>query len=116
MGRVRRISFATDQDPQHLDINESRHHDVKMRTTLTLENDLARELKNRANSSGRSFKEVVNDVIRRGLHIGEEPAADDEPFRVHASACGFRSGVDPQKLNQLYDEMELEKAGKSPPH
>ncbi len=81
-----------------------------MRTTLTLEDDLSRGLKERARSSGRSFKEVVNETIRRGLSVGEGPAEDDEPFRVQASACGFRSGVDPLRLNQLYDDLELEYA------
>ncbi|MEN8164431.1 MAG: CopG family transcriptional regulator [Acidobacteriota bacterium] len=81
-----------------------------MRTTLTLEDDLSRGLKERARASGKSFKEVVNETIRRGLSIGEGPSEDDEPFRVQAKACGFQSGVDPLKLNQLYDEMELEDA------
>ena len=81
-----------------------------MRTTLTLEDDLSRGLKERARASGKSFKEVVNETIRRGLSVGDRPPEDDEPFRVQARACGFRSGVDPLKLNQLYDEMELEDA------
>ncbi len=81
-----------------------------MRTTLTLEDDLSRGLKERARVSGRSFKEVVNETIRRGLSTGEGPTEDGEPFRVQAKACGFRSGVDPLKLNQLYDDMELEDA------
>jgi plasmid stability protein len=81
-----------------------------MRTTLTLEDDLSREIKERARSSGRSFKEVVNETLRRGLSIGEGPAGDEEPFRVEARACGFRAGIDPLKLNQLYDDMELEDA------
>ena len=85
-----------------------------MRTTLTLEDDLSRGLKERARSSGKTFKEVVNETIRRGLSIGEGPTEDDEPFRVQASACGFRSGVDPLKLNQFYDEMELEYARNKP--
>ena len=81
-----------------------------MRTTLTLEDDLSRGLKEKALASGRSFKEVVNETIRRGLSVGEGPSEDDEPFRVQAKACGFRSGVDPLKLNQLYDDLELEYA------
>jgi len=78
-----------------------------MRTTLTLEDDLAQLLKRLARTSGRSFKEVVNAAIRRGLSVGEGPAPDQEPFQVEPSACGFRSGFDPTKLNQLYDDLEL---------
>jgi len=79
-----------------------------MRTTLTLEDDLARRLKELARSTDRNFKEIVNDAIRKGLSLGERPAADQERFVVRAEACGFRTGVDPTKLTQLYDDLEME--------
>ena len=79
-----------------------------MRTTLTLEDDLALKLKELARSTDRKFKEVVNDAIRKGLSLGEPPPADQERFVVRARACGFRAGVDPTKLNQLYDDLEME--------
>ena len=83
-----------------------------MRTTLTVEDDLVRRLKELARTSGRSFKEVVNETIRRGLSLGEGPAPDLPPFTVRPRKCGFRSGIDPARLNQLYDEMELEEAAR----
>ena len=79
-----------------------------MRTTLTLEDELARRLKELARSTDRNFKDVVNEAIRKGLSVGEPPAADQERFVVHARACGFRTGVDPTKLTQLYDDLEME--------
>lgn len=79
-----------------------------MRTTLTLEDDLAQRLKKLANSTERSFKHVVNETIRRGLSRGEGPAEERERFRVRPQACGFRPGLDPQKLNQIYDDLEME--------
>lgn len=79
-----------------------------MRTTLTLDDELARQLKKLAISTGRSFKEIVNATIRKGLSLGEEPIGDRPPFRVQPKACGFRPGVDPLKLNQLYDDLEIE--------
>jgi hypothetical protein len=45
-----------------------------MRTTLSLDDDLAETLNRKARHSGRSFKEVVNVAIRRGLALGEPPA------------------------------------------
>ena len=41
-----------------------------MRTTLTLDDDLFIALNERARSTGRSFKEVVNEILRRGLAPG----------------------------------------------
>ena len=38
-----------------------------MRTTLTLDDDLYMALSERARITGRSFKEVVNEALRRGL-------------------------------------------------
>ena len=38
-----------------------------MRTTLTLDDDLAMMLKREAESSRRPFRDVVNDAIRRGM-------------------------------------------------
>jgi hypothetical protein len=45
-----------------------------MRTTLSLDDDLAAILNRKARHSGRSFKEVVNAAIRLGLALGEPPA------------------------------------------
>jgi hypothetical protein len=51
-----------------------------LRTTLTLDDDLAAALNRKARHSGRSFKEVVNAAIRRrrGLALGEPPAQTRE--------------------------------------
>ena len=38
-----------------------------MRSTLTIEDDLAGLLKQRSKELGKSFKEVVNQAIRKGL-------------------------------------------------
>jgi len=82
-----------------------------MRTTLTLDDDLAQQLKELARASDRSFKEITNEAIRRGLSVGHPPADQPEPFRVEAKACGLRSGIDPLKLNQIYDDLEIERLG-----
>lgn len=78
-----------------------------MRTTLTLDDDIARELQERARRRGESFKEVVNETLRSGLR-GKKPSSQSPRFEVHAKACGFRSGVDVLRLNQLSDELEME--------
>jgi|GEM_PF-1132898 Arc/MetJ family transcription regulator len=43
---------------------------IIMRTTMTLDDDLAKALKRkRLEENGRSFKEVVNEAIRNGLEF-----------------------------------------------
>lgn len=95
----------------HLDIILSKHHDVFMRTTLTLDDDLGARLKQLSRESGRSFKEITNEVLRRGLSAGDVPGDLPTPFEVVPKACGFKPGVDPLKLNQIYDDLEIERLG-----
>ena len=80
-----------------------------MRTTLTLDDDLGRALREMARRRGRSFKSVVNEALRRGLAVGEKPTAPREPFRVESARMGFAPGVDEFKLNQLVDELEVDR-------
>ena len=79
-----------------------------MRTTLTLDDDLARQLRETARRTGQSFKELVNTTLQKGLSRGDKPAERLPRFEVKAKACGFRHGVDVLKLNQLFDELGIE--------
>jgi hypothetical protein len=80
-----------------------------MRTTLTLDDDLAESLNRKARHSGRSFKEVVNAAIRRGLALGEPMAENHgQAFVVHPQACGLMPGIDPLRFNQLLDQLDGE--------
>lgn len=79
-----------------------------MRTTLTLDEDVAAELREQARQSGKSVKEVVNSALRRGLRGSAKPSARLPRFKIKPRACGFRQGVDVLRLNQLNDELEAE--------
>jgi Arc/MetJ family transcription regulator len=88
---------------RHLDININMHHDVYMRTTLTLDDDVAQKLADLAKESDVSFKVIVNDALRRGL--GELIPAQP-PFVLRAHAGGLRTHVDERRLNELAWEPE----------
>jgi hypothetical protein len=77
-----------------------------MRTTLTLDDDVARKLRELAHRRKISFKEAVNSVLRRGLVAQESRAEAGRPFQVETFRSAFRPGVDSLKLNQLSDELE----------
>ena len=78
-----------------------------MRTTLTLDDDVADFLKLQSRLQDRSFKQVVNEVLRRGMAPGsQEPELP--PYRVVPNRSGLVPGVDPLRLNQLNDELEVE--------
>jgi hypothetical protein len=78
-----------------------------MRTTLTLDNDLAELLKQRARELGITFSEAVNRTIRAG--IGEASATGRHPApKTVSHSFGFKPGIDLDKLGQLADELEAE--------
>lgn len=78
-----------------------------MRTTLTLDDDLAALLKERAGQLGVSFREMVNQTLRAGLGAAVEGSKRDAPKTIPHS-YGFRPGIDLDKLNQLVDELEAD--------
>jgi hypothetical protein len=77
-----------------------------MRTTLTLDPDVAQQLKSRMAQRKMSLKQVVNEALRRGLSTS--PPEKRRPFRVTPFALGFKPGIDLNKLNQLADELEVQ--------
>jgi plasmid stability protein len=81
-----------------------------MRTTLTLDDDVAAKLKELVERHKSSFREEVNAVLRRGLSVQERSERRPKPFRVATFRSAFRPGVDPLKLNQLSDDLEVEQA------
>ena len=83
------------------------HHDVCMRTTLTLDNDVAEALKERGRLLDLSFKQVVNDTLRRGM-LPEASKSPAPKYRVVPNHSALAPGVDPLKLNQLNDQLAAE--------
>ncbi len=78
-----------------------------MRTTLTLDSDVAQLLRQEMRRTDRNMKAVVNDALRLGLGARAKPPRSPR-FRVKPHAFGFRPGVDRDRLNQLLDEMEAD--------
>ena len=76
-----------------------------MRTTLTLDDDVAKILEEEAHRSRKPFKQVVNDAIRRGLQPQRSTRAT-KPYRVRPHTAKLLPGVDRGKLNALVDELE----------
>jgi hypothetical protein len=76
-----------------------------MRTTLTLEADVARTLKAAVRQRKVTFKEEVNHALRAGLGI-ETSRRRKSPFVVQPHRGGVMAGIDSHKLNKLAAELE----------
>jgi hypothetical protein len=79
-----------------------------MRTTVTLEPDVAAKLKELAHRRRLSFKAALNEVLRRGLSTQGGAPKRRKRFVVEPHAGGFRPGIDPNRLNQLIDELDAD--------
>jgi hypothetical protein len=79
-----------------------------MRTTLTIDDDLAAILQSKAAQRGVAFKQVVNSLLRAGLGATEGSLPKRKPVKVTGRALGMRPGYDSDKMNQLVDELEAE--------
>lgn len=74
-----------------------------MRTTVTLDEDVAAKLQQVARERGVSFKGALNDAVRAGLAAG---SPSSRSFRVHAQPLGIRPGVDIDKALGVVREIE----------
>lgn len=77
-----------------------------MRTTVTIDPDVAEKLKEYAHKRKLPFKQALNELLRRGLKA-QSIVKKKARFRVQPHDGGFRPGIDPGKLNQLLDELEV---------
>ncbi|HXA17301.1 MAG TPA: DUF2191 domain-containing protein [Thermoanaerobaculia bacterium] len=78
-----------------------------MRTTLTLDDQVAKELKEVAHRAGKPFKDVVNETLRNGLSA--KHSRPPKAYRLATvSLGGVRAGVNLDKALSLADAIEDE--------
>ena len=78
-----------------------------MRTTVTLEPDVARLLSEQARKTRKSFKETLNAAVRSGLRrVADSP--EDREFHLDARPMQLKAGVDAGRLNALLDELDAD--------
>lgn len=74
-----------------------------MRTTVTLDDDVAAALQAVARDRGLTFKEALNSAVRAGLSA---PARRRTSYRLPTRALGLRPGIDLDKALRLAGELE----------
>jgi len=77
-----------------------------MRTTITLDEDVAAKLQAKARTSGRPFKEVVNDALRTGLAL-DRHAKSLPPFTIEAhQLLALKPGYNYDKPEEIFDQLD----------
>ena len=76
-----------------------------MRTTVTIDPDLAAKLRRISRERRISFKEALNTMLRAGLGA---QAGSTRPYRLRARRLGLRPGIDLDKALRLAAALEDE--------
>lgn len=77
-----------------------------MRTTISLDDDVAAKLKAETRRSGRPFKQIVNDLLRLALNRPRS-SHPREPFRIVPRDLGaLRPGLSLDNVSELLEQAE----------
>lgn len=79
-----------------------------MRTTVTLDDDVAALLRQAMRHRGTSFERALNDAIRSGLVGGQTAQARLDPFRQKTFHMGFDPTFRWDKALQMAGDIEDE--------
>ena len=86
-----------------------------MRTTLTLEKDVAVALERLQQKRDASFKDVVNEALRQGIRMMNAPGKLRKPFRTVPLDLGKPLFNSPEELKaliaQIDEDEDLRKLG-----
>jgi len=78
-----------------------------VRTTLTLDEDVASRLKAESRRSGRPFKQVVNECLRLALSSRRRDRNTEPPFQIRPRDLGaLRPGLSLDNISDLLEAAE----------
>ncbi len=84
---------------------------MNMRTTLTLDDDVAAALARRRTERGTGLRQEVNDLLRAGLAADDRPPANSgETYELPAFDPGRVLIEDHRALKDLLDEEDVKRA------
>src|SRR5438093_1386805 len=93
-----------------LDIKAAKCYFVIMRTTMTIDDDVAQKIKSKIlNGKSKTFKEAVNDTLRKGLIFEEQlEQKPKKPFKVRARNLGAYPHLNYDKTSELLELLDEE--------
>lgn len=77
-----------------------------MRTTLTIDDDIAARLAEAQRKTGLTFKEIVNQTLRRGLERQPSSLRNIPRFVIKARPMGQITGLNYANIGELLEQLE----------
>ena len=79
-----------------------------MRTTLTLDEDIVARIAELQKEHNLSFKDAINQTLRRGLETQQALTSAVPSFKVKSRAMGMRPGLNYANIGELLTQLEGE--------
>lgn len=81
---------------------------MSIRTTVTLDNDVAARVKRESQSRGVSFRETLNELLRTAL-LGIENKPHCRTLRIEPMPLGLKPGLSYDNIESLLEYGEGER-------
>ena len=78
-----------------------------MRTTLSIDDDLAQSVEDLRVRRNLSLRQAIDQLLRAGLQATRKPP-ESRPYTGPVFDSELQLGIDPNRMNQLADELETE--------
>jgi hypothetical protein len=78
-----------------------------MRTTLTIDDDVAAKARQAVRTTGLSFKDLINRALRIGIDAVQAPQKA-RPYHTQARPMGLRKGLSYDNIAELLSVTEGE--------
>jgi hypothetical protein len=80
---------------------------MSIRTTVTLDDDVADRVKRESRSRGASFRDTLNDLLRSAL-VNLESAPKHRRLRIQPFPMGYKAGLNYDDIGSLLEYGEGE--------
>ena len=77
-----------------------------MRTTLTLDEDVAAMVEHARKETGEPLKKVINDALRAGLAAAADDVRETQPFRTKTWSGGEPLIPNLDNVHEVLDQLE----------
>lgn len=76
-----------------------------MRTTVTIDDAVEKQLRDYAGRHSLKFKQALNELLRKGLAEAKRPPSS-QPYQTRPKSVGLKSGLSYDNVSDLLEQVE----------